>query len=118
MATSLATWNQLEGNVSKKLRELEANFWELNVPNVKELSRLRILERITYKAQAEGRARDLSDFLSDKSFPRIRDLGLGGASKQALPELSSLGPEKGPTLARLGDLSSETPGPSKESSAS
>ncbi len=72
-ATSLATWNQLEGYVCKKLRELKANFWELNVPNIEELSRLSILERITYKAQAEGQTKVLSDFLSDKSFrvPRI-----------------------------------------------
>jgi hypothetical protein len=83
-ATSLATWNQLEGNMSKKLRELEANFWELNVPNIEELSRLSIFEWITYKVQAEGLTKDLSDFLLDESFPWIRDLG--GALKLALPK--------------------------------
>ena len=115
-ATSIATWNQLEGEVSEKLRKLEAEFWELNVPDIQERSRLRILERIAYKAQAEGRARDLSDFLSDESFPRIRDLGR--ASKRALPEPSSLVPKKGPARERLGSFVSETPDPNKESSAS
>ncbi len=51
--------------MNKKLQQLEACFWELNVPNIEELSRLHILEQITYKAQAEGRTKDLSDFLSD-----------------------------------------------------
>ena len=75
MATSIATWNQIETDV-------EAKFWEINVPDFQELSRLRIFEWITYKAQATGQARDLSDFLSEESFPQIQDLG--GASKQTL----------------------------------
>ncbi len=51
-------------------------FWELNVPDVCERSRLKILEGLTYNQQAEGRARDFSDFLSDfEWFPRIRGLG-------------------------------------------
>ncbi len=54
-----------------KLRELEAEFWELNIPDIQERLRLWILKLITYKAQAEGRAKDLSDFLSDKGFPWI-----------------------------------------------
>ncbi len=41
------------------------------MPNIEELSRCSILERITYKAQAEGQTKDLSDFLLDKSFPQI-----------------------------------------------
>ena len=85
------------------------------MPNIEELSRLRILEQITYKAQAEVQTKDLSDFLSDESFPQIRDLG--GATKRALPEQSSLVPKKGLARARLGSFVSETPDPNQESSA-
>ncbi len=54
-------------DMSTKLLELKAEFWELNVPDIQERSRLWILERITYKAQAEGLARNLSD----SGFPLI-----------------------------------------------
>ncbi len=72
-------------------------FWELNVPDVQERSRLKILELLTYKEQAEGLARDLSDFLTNESFPLIRGLGPN-------PKPSSLLPETRPVQARLGSL--------------
>jgi hypothetical protein len=51
-------------------------FWELNVPNVEEWTRLKILEGLAYSQQAEGLAQDYSDFLADSEcFPRIRGLG-------------------------------------------
>ncbi len=102
--------------MNKMLWELEGDFWELNFPDIQERLRLRILELLTYKAQVEGLARDLSDFLLDKRFPLIQDLG--GALKLALPKLSSLVPKKGPARVRLGSFNSETPDPNKESSAS
>ncbi len=43
------------------------------MPNVEELTRLKILEELAYSQQAEDRALDLTDFLTDSEcFPRIR----------------------------------------------
>ncbi len=82
-------------------------FWELNVPDVEERTKLKILKGLTYHQQAEARARDFSDFLADsESFPRI--LGLGLAQKRVQLELLSLVPKKGQVLKRLGGLITET----------
>ncbi len=89
-----------------QLREQEELFWELNVPNIEELTRLKILKGLAYSQQAEELAQDLMDFLTDSErFPRIR--GLGRPQKQAEPEPSSLVPKKGQVLTRLGELFSE-----------
>jgi hypothetical protein len=101
-----AVWRQLERDVRNQLREQEDLFWELNVPNVEERTRLRILEGLAYQQQAEARAQDYSDLLTDERFPRIR--GLGRPQKRAEPEPSSSVPKRGPILTRLGELNSET----------
>ena len=101
-----ATWRQLEVDVRNQLREKEDLFWELNVPNVEERTRLKILEGLAYQQQAEARAQDYSDLLADERFPRIR--GLARPQKRAEPEPSSSVPKKGPILTRLGELNSET----------
>jgi hypothetical protein len=41
-----------------KLQEQEDLFWELNVPNVEERTRLKILKGLSYSQQAEGLAWD------------------------------------------------------------
>ncbi len=41
---------------------------------IQERSILQILMLITYKEQAEGLAKNLTNLLTDKSFPQIRDL--------------------------------------------
>ncbi len=46
------TWRQLELDVRNQLREQEEQFWELNVPNVEERTRLKILEGLAYQQQA------------------------------------------------------------------
>ncbi len=85
---SNATWRQLEQDVRN----------QLNVPNVKEQTRLKILQGLAYQQKAEVRARDYSDPLADS---------LGRPQKRAEPEPSSLVPKKGPVLTRLGELVSE-----------
>ncbi len=72
----------------KQLREQEDLFWELNVQNIEEQTRLKILEGLAYSQQEEEQARDLTDFLTDSErFPRIS--GLGRPQKRAEPEQSS-----------------------------
>ena len=79
-----ATWRQLELDVKNQLREQEDLFWELNVPNVEERTRLKILEGLAYSQQAEEQALDLTDFLTDSEcFLRIR--GLGGPRREQNP---------------------------------
>ncbi len=43
-STSAETWKQLGGDVSTKLTRLEAEFWELNILDIEESTRLQILE--------------------------------------------------------------------------
>ncbi len=51
---SAKVWLQLEEQLNNKLWRIENKFWELNVPDIEELARLRILEGVTYVAQKEG----------------------------------------------------------------
>ncbi len=81
---SEATWRQLEQDMRNQLREQEDLFWELNVPNVEERTRLKILEGLAYQQQAEVRAQDYSDLLTEERFHRI--CGLGRPQKRAEPE--------------------------------
>ena len=108
-------WRELELSVRAQLREKEDLFWELNVPDVEERARLRVLEGVNYQNQAEQRARAFSDFLIDSArFPRIRDLGKLPDRGQA--NKSTLESSKGPISERLGEPSSGTLTLTKESS--
>ncbi len=60
----------------ESLRQSFGNL-ELNVPDTEERARVRILEQVAYTGQSEGRAKDLTDLLTDDSFPRVNDLGAG-----------------------------------------
>ncbi len=55
---SNTTWRQLQQDMKDQLLEQEDLFWELNVPDVEEQTRLKILQGLTYQQQAEVRARD------------------------------------------------------------
>ncbi len=80
-----------------QLQEQEELFWELNVPDVKERTRLKIIEGLVYKQQAEGPALDFFDFLADhKCFPWIRSLG------QAPTQTVELGSQKGTGAGEIG----------------
>ncbi len=74
---SAKTWTQLEEQITSKLRMIEDEFWELNVPDPEERARLRILEGLTYEGQKEGLERDLTDLLSDDRFQPVKQLGSG-----------------------------------------
>lgn len=95
------TWTQLEEQITNKLRLIENEFWELNVPDSEERARLRILEGLAYEGQKEGLERDLSDLLTDDRFPQVNTLGSGlkRPRSESLPSV----PKRGPVLARLGD---------------
>ena len=109
-------WRELELSVRAQLREKEDLFWELNVPDVEERARLRVLEGVNYQNQAEQRARAFSDFLIDSArFPRIRDLGKLPDRAQA--DKSTLESRKGPISERLGEPSSGTLTLNRESSS-
>jgi hypothetical protein len=98
---SAKTWTQLEEQITNKLRLIENEFWELNVPDSEERARLRILEGLAYDGQKEGLERDLSDLLTDDRFPQVNTLG-SGLKRQRSESLPSV-PKRGPVLARLGD---------------
>jgi hypothetical protein len=97
---SAKTWLDLEEGLSKKLRKLEDEFWELNVPDREERARLRILEGVAYLGQKEGLERDLTDLLTDDRFPQVKQLGSGlkRPRSESLPSV----PKKGPVLPPLG----------------
>jgi hypothetical protein len=97
---SAKTWLELEEGLSKKLRKLEDEFWELNVPDSEERARLRIVEGLAYEGQKQGLERDLSDLLTDDRFPQVNTLGSGlkRPRSESLPSV----PKRGPVLARVG----------------
>jgi hypothetical protein len=98
---SAKTWLQLEEGLSKKLRKLEDEFWELNVPDREERARLRILEGLAYEGQKQGLEKDLSDLLTDDRFPQVNTLGSGlkRPRSESLPSV----PKRGLVLTREGD---------------
>jgi hypothetical protein len=98
--TSAKSWTQLEEQITSKLRRIEDEFWELNVPDPEERARLRILEGLAYEGQKEGLERDLSDLLSDDRFQSVKQLGSGlkRPRSESLPSV----PKKGPVLPPLG----------------
>ena len=112
------TWRKLDFDVRSQLRAQEDLFWELNVPNVEERARLRILENLAYKEQSEERAQSFADFLSDSArFPRIKGLiDVLPKVRDSNPEKTPHSSRKGPISERLGELNSETPDPTQESS--
>ncbi len=65
---SAKTWLELEEKLNNKLRKHKDEFWELNVPDTKELERLLILEGVAYLGQKEGSESDLTDLLTDDRF--------------------------------------------------
>ena len=97
---SAKTWLELEEGLSKKLRKLEDEFWELNVPDREERARLRIIEGLAYEGQKQGLERDLSDLLTDDRFPQVNSLGSGlkRPRSESLPSV----PKKGLVLPALG----------------
>ena len=108
-------WRELELSVRAQLREKEDLFWELNVPDVEERARLRVLEGVNYQNQAEQRARAFSDFLIDSArFPRIKDLGKVPCQTQTYQ--LTLESRKGPISERLGEPNSGTLTLTRESS--
>jgi hypothetical protein len=111
-------WRKLDFNVRTQLQAQEDLFWELNVPNVEERVRLRILENLAYKEQSEERAKSFADFLSDSArFPRMKDLtSVLPKVRYSNPEKAPHSSRKGPISERLGELNSETPDPTQESS--
>ncbi len=66
-----------------------------------ERERLRILEGVTYLRQKEGSESDLTDLLTDNSFPQVNTLGSG--LKRQRSESLPLVPKRGLVLTRLGD---------------
>ena len=98
--TSAKSWTQLEEQITSKLRRIEDEFWELNVPDPEERARLRILEGLAYEGQKEGLERDLTDLLSDDRFQSVKQLGSGlkRPRSESLPSV----PKKGPVLPPLG----------------
>ena len=98
---SAKTWLELEEKRTSKLRKLEDEFWELNVPDIEERARLRILEGVVYLNQKEGRESDLTDLLTDDRFQQVNHLGSG--LKRPRSESVPSVPKRGPVLARLGD---------------
>jgi len=98
--TSAKSWTQLEEQITSKLRRIEDEFWELNVPDPEERARLRILEGLAYEGQKEGLERDLSDLLSDDRFQSVKQLGSGlkRPRSESLPSV----PKRGPVLPPLG----------------
>ena len=98
--TSAKSWTQLEEQITSKLRRIEDEFWELNVPDPEERARLRILEGLAYEGQKEGLERDLTDLLSDDRFQSVKQLGSGlkRPRSESLPSV----PKRGPVLPPLG----------------
>lgn len=97
---SAKTWLELEEGLSKKLKKLEDEFWELNVPDREERARLRILEGVAYLGRKEGLEKDLTDLLTDDRFPQVNNLGSGlkRPRSESLPSV----PKRGLVLGRLG----------------
>ena len=84
------TWLQLEQEVGKRLRLLEEEFWELNIPDPRKFTRLRILEQLTFREQAAGQETDLTDLLTDQDFPQTNNLG--PITWDQYPGTNNLGP--------------------------
>ncbi len=74
---SVHTWLQLEQDVGKGLRQLEKEFLELNVADPREHTQLQILELLTFREQAAGLEKDLTDLLTDLDFPQTNNVGKG-----------------------------------------
>ena len=96
---SAKSWTTLEEQITHKLRRIEDEFWELNIPDPEERARLRILEGLTYEGQRQGLERDLSDLLTDDRFPQVNTLGSGlkRPRSESLPSV----PKRGLVLTRV-----------------
>ncbi len=75
---------------------------------------MRILEQVASTGQSEGRAKDLTNMLTDNSFPRVNYLGAGLKDRD---QNCILGSQEGTSTGKVGDPSTEVLTPNQVSPA-